>query len=520
MSLEQKVGQLLMIGVDGQQASCTLIHRFLPGAIVYRSGNVISPAQLRVLSAGLQDCAQAASLAPLWLALDHEGQYVNRFLNSAAVFPTQMAQGATLDYSYAYRVALAGGQELAYSGVNMVLGPVADVLTDYDNSVISLRSFGGDPQQVSAFVAQAVRGYLQAGVAPVLKHFPGHGGVAGDTHETLAVDASDRTRLQAIYLPPFQAGVQAGATAVMFSHVAFPNVESLTLPSSTSPVMVNLLRQDLGFQGFILTDSMGMGAIKNTYGDAGVACVKAIASGVDMVMTTSSTTSQAAYNSLLQAVRNGQLPRPRLDEAVRHILTAKAAWGLKSFPLAQAPAPDWQADQAVAFDVGYHAVAKVKDDLKLVPLPAGSKRILVIGPQDGWNLYPRLLPALREIGYTPELVEFSGPWNGPVPETDYLQSLPQKAARFDFLLVLTWEAHLNRLKYNDAWQVNLVQSMVASGKPLIVTALKSPTDLLEFPGVTTFIATFGTTDGQIQGLVDALVGKFHPTGVNPLPGLK
>jgi beta-N-acetylhexosaminidase len=522
MSLEQKIGQMLMIGVDGQSitpAACSLLRRLSPGAIVYTGGNVISPQQLRAFSAGLQDCARQSGDLPLWIAMDHEGQYVDRFENGAAVFPAAMAVGATGDPNQAYLAALASGQELVFSGVNLVLGPDADVLTNFDNSVISLRSYGGDPAVVSQFVAQAVRGYLAAGLAPVLKHFPGHGGTTSDTHDVLAVDSADEAALRQSHLPPFQAGVAQGAPVVMFSHVAFPTLEGVTQPASLSPLLVDLLHRDLSFQGFTLTDSMGMGAIKNTYGDVGAAGLKAVSAGIDILLTTSAESAQSAYNALLFAARNGQLPLDRIDQAVRRILTAKSRWGLTQFPVAQGATPDWNADQGVAYDIAFHAITVLRDQSGLIPLTDARSRLLVIGPSDGWGLYPPLQRALQEAGFTYRLVTFSGSWNGSVPERNYLQSLPAQAASYDLVLVFTWEAHLNRLRYGDNFQAELVNKLLSTGTPVVVIALKSPTDLLEFPHAPTFLATFGTTAGQIQGVVDILVGKTGPTGSNPLPAL-
>jgi beta-N-acetylhexosaminidase len=523
MSLEQKVGQMLMIGVDGQQVSaftCGLIQRLRPGAIVYRSGNARSPEQLRAFSADLQECAQRAGMPPLWIAIDHEGQYVNRFETGATVFPSAMAVGATGSPANAYKAALKSGQELAYSGVNLVLGPTADVLLNFDNSVISIRSYGGDAGQVSDFVDQAVKGYLHAGVMPVLKHYPGHGGTAGDTHEVLAVDDADLPRLEEKYFPPFQSGVNAGAQAVMFSHVAFPAIDGTQQPATVSLALVESLRQGMEFPGFILTDSMGMGAIKNAFGDVGNASVRAVEAGIDMLLTTSTETAQSIYQALLVAGQSGEIPVGRIESAAEHILAAKVAWGLQAFPLTQAPTPDWDANRNDAFEIGYHAVVLLRNRDNFVPLSQTKRRILVVGPEDGWGLYPPLQTALNQAGFSSQLVTYSGPWNGPVPDTGYLSSLPAQAAKFDLVLVFTWEAHLNHVRYGDAFQGRLVNNLLDAHRPTMVVALKSPTDLLEFSRVSTYLETFGTTSGQIQGLVDALVGKFQPDGKNPLPELQ
>jgi beta-N-acetylhexosaminidase len=522
MSLEQKIGQMLMIGVDGQgitPATCQLIKKLAPGGVVYRTGNAPSPQALRRFSNGLQDCASQTGSPPLWISIDHEGQYVNRFESGATTFPAALAQGAAANPSQAAQVASASGSELVFSGVNMVLGPVADVLTDYDNTVISQRSFGGETQLVSQYVAQAVKDYLQAGLTPVLKHFPGHGGTSGDTHYVLATDHSDLKQLQEVYLPPFESGIQAGVQVVLTSHVAFPNIDSSGLPATLSPVMIDVLRKTMGFQGVILTDSLGMAAVTNQTRGISQASLMAIEAGVDMLLLTSPDTAQTVFNRLLAGVQNGNLTEERINESVRRILAVKALGGLKSFDFPATPAPDWAADQDLAFQVGMNAVTVMKDDAHLVPLPAKDMQVLVIGPSDGWGLYPTLKNALGPNGFNLTVYPYSNPWGGAVPETGYLTALPQVANNFDLVLVFTWDAHVNRFVFDDNWQATLVKRLQKTGVPLVVTALKSPTDILDFPDIPTYLATFGTTPGQIQALADILAGTLQATGVNPLPGL-
>jgi beta-N-acetylhexosaminidase len=522
MSLRQKIGQMLMMGVEGRvinPSTCRLVQEIAPGAIVYRGVNASTLEQLKNLSESLQDCAQAGGSLPLWIAIDHEGQYVTRFDSGATVFPAALAQGATANPEFAAQIAHAAGQELATGGVNMVLGPVADVLSNSDNAVISQRSFGGDPFKVSQFVSQAVIGYRQAGIIPVLKHFPGHGGTASDTHTEAAVDPVDRSVLQAQYLPPFISGIEAGAPVVMFSHVSFPAIDPQGLPASLSPAIMTILRNDLGFQGVILTDSMGMEAVKSGGRSAGQAAIDAVQAGADMLLVTSAETAQTSLENLVAAVEQGQVPIDRIDSAVRRILQLKAANGQKDFIPQELAQIDWQANQNLAYQVGYQAVVLLKNDTGLVPLPQDARRILIIGPTDGWGLYPALGAALSDSGRTYQVINYSNPWIGPVPEVQLLQSLPELAAGYDLTLVLTWEAHLNRLRYGDTWQIDLVHSLLQAGRRVIVVGLKSPTDILEFPEAPVYLATFGTTSGQVDALADALVGRMHPVGQNPLPGV-
>ena len=521
MTLRQMVGQLIMTGVNGQvvtTATCQFIQQLNPGAVVYRTGNVISPQQLRQTSSDLQGCAYGGGV-PLFMSVDHEGQYVTRFQSGVTIFPPAMAQGATHDPEVAYQVALSAGRELSFSGVNMVLGPVADVLIEYDNTVISQRSFGGDPDRVSDFVAEAAKGYLHAGLIPVLKHFPGHGGVEGDSHYTLPTDNVDCQRLRSDYLTPFQAGLNAGAPVVMTSHVAFPCLDEALRPTTLSDEVLRVLLEEMEFQGVILTDSMSMGAITKDGRTISEASVEAVRAGVDMLLITSPEQALATRNRLELAVQQGEISLERIRDAVERILTVKAASGLISFPVSEKSTPDWEVNRAAALDVGRKALALLKDEANLVPIPSEFHRILVIGPTDGWGLYPLLTASLQRSGFETYIVRYSNPWSGPVPEVGYLESLPNQAIGYDLILMLTWESHLNQFRYNDEWQMRLVEALIATGKPMIVVALKSPTDIIDFPEITTYLTTFGTTRGQLQALADALVGEYIPSAQSPLPDL-
>lgn len=524
LTLEQKIGQLLLVSVGGQEVTeydCRLIQQLNPGGIVYVGSNIITPAQTRTFSAGLQACAEhSAPSLPLLIALDHEGQYVTRFDSGATIFPPALALGATGNPDYAYQAALAGGQELMYSGVNMVLGPVADVLTNYDNTVISQRAFGGAPQQVALFVAQAVHGYLDAGIIPVLKHFPGHGGVASDSHAVLPVDEASLETLTSTYLLPFASGIQMGAPVVMSSHVAFPGVDERGRPATLSNPTLRLLQDTLDFSGVIVSDSMGMGAITNGGGWAVPdASFLAIKSGVDLLLITSTEQAYETKARLLEAVAVGELSQVRLDEAVRHILTLKTTFGLAAFPLQEAPTPNWDGDIGLAREIGAQAVTLYHNDNQLIPLPIIPQNILIIGPPDGWGLYPLLTNTLTEAGHRYYRVEYSGPWNGPISERGNLDWIPNLAVNYDLVLMLTWDAHVSFLSYGDTWQIELANRLLAGSKPLIIVALKSPVDLLDFPNAPAFLATFGTTRGQLQRLVDVLVSKAQAMGQNPLLGL-
>ena len=191
MSLQQKVGQVIISGIVEAEMTpemCLHMETYMPGGVILQQENIRSPQQVRKFVQDIEDCTAKTQPVPMFITLAHEGENVNRFREGATIFPSALALGATGDPQAAYQIAQITGSELAYSGFNMVLGPDADVLRNPDNTIIAMRTYGSDPAQVSQFVAEAVHGYNEAGLIPVLKHYPGHGGVAEDSHETLPID--------------------------------------------------------------------------------------------------------------------------------------------------------------------------------------------------------------------------------------------------------------------------------------------------------------------------------------------
>ena len=522
MTLEEKVGQLIVTGVDGtsiDEANCLHAQSIQTGGITFQTQNIIDPAQMRAFTTGLQDCLQSADIIPPFLMVASEGEYVTRFQDLATTFPSALAIGAAGSPELAYQISFAAGQELAYSGLNMMLGPVADVLTNYDNEVVSQRSYNGDPGLASQFVQQAVQGYQAAGIITVLKHFPGHGGVAEDSHETLPVDQASRAELNKTYLPPFRSGIEAGSPVVMFSHIAFPKIAKGEVPSTFSIDMVNLLRKNLGFQGIIMSDSMRMKAVSGKNRSIMRASLDAIKAGVDMVLLNDPGQAVMTYQFILERIAEKEITSEPIDAAVRRILTVKAQWGLENYAANDAPQPDWKADHALAIQTGEQSVTLYRDQAGLVPLPAGKQRMLVVAPVTDWDMLAPLKNWLAGQDYQTTFQIYSPPWEGAVEETGWLQSLPAEVGDYDFALVFTYQAHLNKIKNGDGWQAELVNNLLTAGLPTAVVALRSPTDLIEFPQVPTFLCTFGTNPGAMQGLWDSLFGRIQPDGTNPLPKL-
>ncbi|MCG5458609.1 glycoside hydrolase family 3 [Micromonospora sp. PSH03] len=290
--------------------------------------NVDNPKQVHELTAGLRTAAGrlAAGSAPLLIGTDQEYGVVTRVTDGVTVLPSALAAGAAGDPKLTEAAWRAAGAELAAMGINIDFAPVADVLATR-STVIGSRSYGADPKQAAAQVGGAVRGLQAVGVAATLKHFPGHGHSADDSHQDLPVLTQSAAALQSGAWPPFTAGMDAGAMAVMSGHLDARAIDPGTPATFSHKLLTDVLRGQLGFQGVVITDGMNMPpAMRWAPGEA---AVRALNAGNDLILMTPNVGQ--AYDGLLAALRGGSLTRTRLVEAVTRVLTMK-------FKLAELPA--------------------------------------------------------------------------------------------------------------------------------------------------------------------------------------
>ena len=289
MTLEEQIGQLLVVGFHGTRIPHTLrelIEHYHIGNIILFSRNIQNTHQLLELTCSLQEIAKAAGhSAPLLIMLDQENGMVRRLGLGATIFPGNMALGAIGSEQVAYDIAKATGHELRALGINMNLAPVVDVNNNPANPVIGVRSFGEDPQQVAHLAVATIKGYQAAGIISNLKHFPGHGDTSVDLHVALPTIAHTIEHLEQVELVPFKSCIQAGTDSVMIAHIYFPALmPDKILPATVSPAVIQgLLRQQLGFDGVIVSDCMEMNAIVSTIGTA-QGTVMALQAGIDLVL--------------------------------------------------------------------------------------------------------------------------------------------------------------------------------------------------------------------------------------------
>ncbi|TDC46345.1 beta-N-acetylhexosaminidase [Jiangella ureilytica] len=309
MPVERQAGQVIVARYSGLEPPLAQIAELGLGGVILMGDNVESPEQVQEATAAIQEADDREF--PVIIGIDQEGGTVARIKEPATEFPAYMTLGASRDTAMAAEVAQASGEELRAMGLTMVFAPDADVTTGPDDPTIGTRSASSDPQVVAETVRASLQGYAASGIVAVAKHFPGHGSVPADSHEELPVQTAGLDELRARDLVPFRAAVEAGAEAVMVAHIEVDAVES-GLPASLSPKVIGLLRDELGFEGAVITDAQDMAAISEGYG-SGAAAVRALAAGVDIVLMPADV--ESAHTAIVDAVASGELPADRLAEA-------------------------------------------------------------------------------------------------------------------------------------------------------------------------------------------------------------
>jgi beta-N-acetylhexosaminidase len=323
-------------------------------------------------AAELLNRLQRDSKLPLLIAADFERGVTMR-LHGATEFPHAMAFGAAGNIEYAEDFGRITAQEARAIGVQWNFFPDADVNSNPANPIINTRSFGEDPRQVGDQVAAYIRGAHSQGMLTTAKHFPGHGDTATDSHLGVAEVTGDRSRLDAIELPPFRKAIAAGVDSIMIAHVTVPALDpDPTRVASTSSVIIeSLLRKQLGFQGIVVTDALDMAGLTHLYAEhIGRAAVETFKAGNDLLIIPADL--GASYSALLEAIQSGEVPLSRLDASVLKLLNAKASLGLhrgRLVDIGKISAEVGQpANLAVGEKIAEAAVTLVRDNSKLLPL--------------------------------------------------------------------------------------------------------------------------------------------------------
>jgi beta-N-acetylhexosaminidase len=552
MSLEEKIGQLIAVGLNAtylnqdSEAFKDLRHQVVDnhvGGIVLFRGPVYE-------SVILVNRMQQIAKIPLLISADLEAGAGMRF-DDTVNFPWNMAVGATRNPDYARRQGELTAREARALGVQQIYAPVADVNNNAANPVINVRSYGEDPAEVAKLVAAFVFGAQRGGVIATAKHFPGHGDTATDSHRGLPEIDVTRERLNSVELVPFRAAVNAGVGAVMDGHIGLPLIdptaitplprdvklgpietdeageivsEKGTMPTTLSPVMNKILRNELGFDGLIVTDAMSMSGL-TLYFTQEEASIRALEAGADLLLKPADT--DAAFRGVRDAVKKGRLTEKRIEESARKVLAAKYDLGL----MEQRITPLDEIDRIVggketlelADEIAAHAITLVRNDAALLPLnlppTATVFNLAITNGDDRLFITQPFVSTLARSGrkvVTLVLDDRSS-------EAEVKKAL-DLAGRADLVIASLY----GRVRTGQARSVALpepgekaLEALIDRQTPIVGISFGNPYLLGSFPKLQTYLVAYGDMQSLQEAAAEALLGKSDVTGRLPisLPGL-
>jgi beta-N-acetylhexosaminidase len=507
------VAEILMLAFGGTSPPRDVLDRVEvnppAGFTIFSYDNSESAEQMAACTAALH--AANTSDLPLLIASDQEGGQLIA-LNGTTAFPGNMALGATGDPDLTERVGRATATEMLALGVNLNYAPIADLNTNPANPSLGIRSFGDDAGAVASHVAAYVRGTRSAGVLATLKHFPGKGGAQVDSHFGLPVIHHDRDQLEKRELVPFRSGMAAGADLVMTGHFAIPGITERDDIASTlsAAVLTGLLREELGFEGAVITDAFDMGAIAQGDGQV-VDAIAAIRAGVDLMLMTAKTQDRVEQGLAL-ALHRGIIPDQRFSNAV-HRTRALRRW-VSRF---ERPSFDTVASaehRALAREAAERSITLIRNDDGILPLRLdGGARIAAVTPEPrdltpadtSKKVVPALAAALRSHHHSVDEYIVAHP-----PTGRDIAAMRERAVGYDLVVLGTISGSM------DDQQAELARSLIDAGGPLVTVALRTPYDIVAYPAATTHVCTYGIRRPTMEALAAALFGKIPFQGKLPV----
>jgi beta-N-acetylhexosaminidase len=523
--IEQTAGQKLMLAFQGKEElpgeAREAIRKYRPaGFTLFRAFNIESPEHVYRLTQALQQEARVQGLPPFLIAADQEGGQLMAIGEGTTPLPGNMALGAAGSADLARRAGEVLGCELSAMGININYAPSCDVNINPQNPVIGTRSFGEDPQSVAGLAAEMAAGIQSEGVAGTAKHFPGHGDTASDSHDGIPSVPHDLERLWQVELPPFQATIRAGVRLVMTAHLALPAVTGREDLASTlsQAVLKGLLRNELGFDGVVVSDALDMKAIQQGEG-LGEEAARAVEAGCDLLLLTADPADhERVYHGVLEAIQSGRLDS---DDV---LASAQRVHALKEWLAARPAPPDLSvvgcaSHREIAAEIAAKSVTLVRDRTRSLPLRlGGGQRLAVILPQPA-DLTPAdtssyvahsLAQALRR--YHPQVDEFILPHS---PQDGDIAAVLEQIRECQAVVLGTINA------FSTLGQAALVNAVLRTGIQTICVALRMPYDLATFPEASTYLCTYSVLEPSMHALARVLFGEAYACGRLPvsIPGI-
>lgn len=506
METDRMIGQHLFAGFAGYQvpadfAAC--LRKGKIGNIILFAHNVENVPQLAALCQQLRQLVIEATGYEPFIAIDQEGGVVSRLSLDATIMPSAMAISATGNPENAYQAGLITGQELRALGINFNLAPVLDINSNHDNPVIGVRSYGFHADTVIRYALPMMRGLADGGVLSCGKHFPGHGDTAVDSHLGLPLVDKSLDELRQLELSPFHSAIAAGIPAIMSSHILFPQIEPRHVPATMSrTIMTGLLKEQLGFDGLVLSDCMMMGAISDHYGTV-PGMVAAIAAGVDLVFASHSIQlAGEAAQAIQQALVKGDINQKEFAQSTQKILRYKEGLSMVLAPMLGIVGCE---EHMLTAQGMYEASIQTTG-----PLPALGERPFFVGCLP-YLTTPAVSAVRRPLSFADTLCDALGGSHALMPENptpEDIASILALVPGHTSLVAGTYNAHLK------TGQLRLVQALAGLGLPLVVVALRNPYDLQSLPGNAVGVAAYAYNEPVLAALVRLFKGELTPSRVS------
>ena len=510
MTLKEKVGQMIGLAFSGDKYSPELkmqVEDIEAGLIIYFKDNCVSPKQIFELN---KEINKNAKIAP-FISSDQEGGMVARVTEGIVQSPGAMAIGATQNKENAYLLAKNMGIELRHLGFNFNFAPVGDVNNNAKNPVINVRSYSENPEMVADYMEEAVKGYHEAGLMTSVKHFPGHGDTAVDSHVGLPIVDFDKSRLDKIELVPFKRVIDDNLPGIMASHVMYTKYDKKYPTTLSNKIITGLLRNEMGFKGLVVTDSLTMSAVFDNFTLEEIV-YNGFNSGCDILLLCGARNveMQKEFASIaLRLAEEGKIPMSTIDASVERILKYKEMYHVGEMA---EKFEDISSDlenpsrMALAQKVADDSLTLLKNENGLLPLKKTDK-VLVVFPQIKVVTLvendDNTLSCLAD--YMPFKVDKH--YISISPSAEEKASLLSKIDKYDKIVYCSYNANFNE---SQAELINTIDK-----QKLVVVAVRTPYDITVLD-VPTYVCSYEASVLSFKALAKYLTGEIEAKGVLPV----
>lgn len=528
MTVSEQVGQMLMPDIrqwDGRVTTTvneglkSSIHNQDLGGLILFDKNIVDTRQVTTFTHNLQ---MEAGDIPMFLGIDQEGGVIKR-IPGGTNLPGQMALGATGDSALAEAAGQLTGEELNALGLNINFAPVLDINSNPDNPIIGMRSFSSDADLVTRLGLATITGLRQSGVIAAVKHFPGHGDTTVDSHLGLPVLTHNRERLDAVELKPFQAAIENGVEMIMTAHIAFPAIDServtslkdgqrVPVPATLSKKVLNgLLREELGYEGIIISDAFTMDGIAEHFGED-QAVERAVNAGVDIILMPQN--SAAAHQTLVNAVKNGTIPMETIHASVERILELKAKYGLfeRSESLTSKLAElnnviGSQGHREVEREIAERAVTLLasRDGMHPDSFQRGDRVVIVAAEEEqAKQLERQLKQASNNLSLKTEIALIG---QAQTKET---------VAKADYVILASYQFRNVASQFGWTAYQALINEMNTRNQRYTLLSLGNPYETIYLKNIRSGLAVYGKQEPNTEAGINVLLGHQEATGKLPV----